>query len=102
MSALGYVKQGAQQIADHYGFDNQLEQTIEECSELILAIQKYKRDGKPTERLKELMGEVADVSIMIIQLKYLLGVTETTDQIEVQKVERQLKRIEGENKNEVN
>ena len=62
------------EIADHYGFEEQKWQCIEEMAELILAICKYRRAGesavKEFENLKE---EVADVRIMIEQLRYLLG-----------------------------
>lgn len=38
-------------IAEHYGLSAQLDQTVEECAELIQAINKYKR--KPEDSTKE-------------------------------------------------
>lgn len=65
------------EIALHHGLDAQLDQTIEECSELILAIQKYKRygnkdDGFNTYYLAQVGEEIVDVEIMIKQLKILI------------------------------
>lgn len=89
-------------IADHYGY-SQYGQTIEECSELILAIRKYQRmiesgklDINDLKKLKDhIIEEMADVYCMIEQLKYIIPTS--TDNIESlidSKVERQLKRIE--------
>lgn len=65
------------EIALTHGLEAQLEQTIEECSELILAIQKYKRHGKKddgfnTYYLAKIGEEVVDVDIMVQQLKILI------------------------------
>ena len=60
------------EIIDHYGIDKQYDQLIEECSELIKAICKYKRDDIlqsdiiPTANIIE---EIADVENLIEQLK---------------------------------
>lgn len=64
-------------IALEHGLDNQLEQTIEECSELILAIQKYKRYKKNNADFDsfyicKIAEEVVDVDIMVNQLKILI------------------------------
>ena len=64
-------------IALEHGLDNQLEQTIEECSELILAIQKYKRYKKNNADFDsfyicKIAEEVVDVDIMVQQLKILI------------------------------
>lgn len=78
-------------IALFHGLDEQLEQTIEECAELILAIKKYKRygnkdDGFDTYYLAQVGEEVVDVEIMVKQLKILIEgfdfETWTTHQIE--------------------
>lgn len=56
-----------------YGDYDQIEMLIEECSEVILAAQKLKRCGNfaHPERSAHLMEEIADVSIMIDQMKYI-------------------------------
>lgn len=85
-------------IASHYGLEAQLDQTIEECAELILAIRKYKRNCVDVKVRDNFVEEIADVSIMIKQLKYLMvglddykiGVWENA------KLKRQLERIKKE------
>lgn len=75
-------------IADYYGFDNQLEILIEECSEVIKAAQKLKRYGDEDG----LMEEVADVHIMIQQMMYLLDKS-NIDAIIEYKINRQIERM---------
>ena len=65
------------EIALHHGLEEQLNQIVEECSELILAIQKYKRygyldDSYETYYLAQVGEELVDVEIMIDQLKLLI------------------------------
>lgn len=54
------------EIVEHFGDDHQTEMIIEECSELIHAIQKYKR-SKTIENRMDLLCELADVAIMVEQ-----------------------------------
>lgn len=77
-------------IADHYGKEKQLDMLIEECAELIQAISKYNR-GKSFNCVAE---EIADVEIMIEQIKYLFLCGEDVAKIKEQKIDRQIKRIE--------
>lgn len=67
------------EIADRYGYPAQSNQLIEECAELIQAINKYRRYGN-TESLKNYIEEIADVEIMLEQIKHLLNVKD--DEIE--------------------
>ena len=54
-----------------WGVRSQIEMVIEELSELILAIQKWKRD--PCERqVHDIASEVADVELMLGQLQYMM------------------------------
>ena len=94
------IYEGLIKISDTYGLAKQLDQTCEECAELIVAINKWKRavasddSAKYVEAKDNIMEEVADVMIMILQLQYLLGLDcfETLKS----KIARQLKRIEDE------
>jgi NTP pyrophosphatase (non-canonical NTP hydrolase) len=92
------------QIADHYSYNAQREMLIEECAELIQAAQKLKRvEGKvpyPTEAafLRNFVQELADVSIMVEQMKYFLTpelYNEYEDAVTM-KIDRQISRIEKE------
>ena len=81
-------------IADHYGWNNQLKQLAEECSELSVESLHYIREGRGIERISE---EIADVLIMVQQIIYLIG--HGYGDIEKYaefKLDRQLSRIERE------
>lgn len=89
-----------------FGVTNQLDMVIEECAELIKAINKLKRLGgineygvkpplkkSPNEYCLEyynLCSEVADVEIMLDQLKLMLN----KDAVELSK-ERKLERLKN-------
>lgn len=62
-------------IADHYGNENQIDKTIEEMAELTQALVKYKHCGGDIFKEK-VIEEIADVEIMLEQLKYLLKITD--------------------------
>lgn len=77
-------------IADHYGINPQLDQMQEECGELIVAINKRKRYGKS----EQVIEEMADVELMLEQVKYLLKCDDKVQEIKQKKIERQLDRID--------
>ena len=81
-------------IADHYGLENQLRQLAEECSELAVEANHSARRGSVTVRLIE---EIADVEIMLDQVRYLADIQES-DVLKMRyyKIERQLKRMRQE------
>lgn len=90
-----------QKIIEKFGIEQQREMIIEECSELIQAIQKLKRAGSNhnaeepffKQRWKELQGEIADVSLMIMQAKIMFG-EEEIEKIMDDKLERIKPRLE--------
>lgn len=88
------------EIAMFHGLDEQLEQTIEECAELIVAIQDYKRygkkdDGFETYYLSKICEEVVDVRIMTAQLKIMIEGFDF-DAFKNGQIERELSRMKGE------
>lgn len=87
---------GIKTIAEHYGLNNQLMQTAEECAELTQAIMKVFREGLDNQR-DHLIEELADVQIMTAQLEYLLG-DSALGKVKEEKIKRQLGRIENEKK----
>ncbi len=91
-------------IANIYGFDAQSNQLIEECAELIQAINKYKRQflrGQPVgikpgvlEPRAMIVEEIADVEVMLCQMKYLLGIEEEEiEAVRERKIERTFERM---------
>ena len=95
------------EIANHYGYDAQSRQLIEEMAELTQAINKFwrKRAGKDLvpESIQELLSmpeyhqissELADVYIMLEQIKYLLHIGDTELQQDMDyKINRTIKRV---------
>ena len=80
------------QNADFYGADRQLNQLIEECGELIQAISKSLRGKEDTTNNIE--EEIADVEIMLEQIRCLLNLSEETiNEIKISKVKRERNRI---------
>lgn len=96
-------------IADHYGEEEQLIQTAEECSELGKAALKYRRalmnDNASAETLRNanaaLIDEIADVLIMCEQLMHLEGCAGDVMHIISEKLKRQMERIKAGNRQEV-
>ncbi len=72
---------------EKWGRQPQIDMAIEECAELILALHKLtKRKSHPnqiTERLDNVCEELADVQIMINQMKALFGIKEVNDWYDV-------------------
>lgn len=89
-------------IAEHYGYDAQSRQCIEEMAELTQAINKWWRvcgNGQKTEKSiaecrYNLVEEIADVQIMLYQLGYLLDSRLEVSEIITNKLDRQLERVE--------
>ena len=72
------------ETAKYYGYEAQSNQLVEECAELIQAVNKYRRVetglGQPVAEDKKaiardnLVEEIADVELMLEQVKYLLQI----------------------------
>lgn len=98
------TEQKIQYIADHYGYDPQSRQLIEEMAELTVAINKaWRKTFDAVDKLpnmddeERIVEEIADVEIMLRQIKYLLGVDEDElSQIAERKLDRQIERIKQE------
>lgn len=98
------IEKKIKEIADHYGYDAQSRQCIEEMAELTQAINKWWRvcgNGQRTEESiaecrYNLVEEIADVQIMLYQLGYLLDSRLEVSEIITKKLDRQLERIKRE------
>lgn len=82
------------QIAEYYGYESQIDQTCEECGEFIVARSKVRRNVPGA--WDNLVEEVADLSIMVDQMKLIIG-EDKINKIREQKIGRQLDRIAQEN-----
>jgi len=80
-------------LADHYGFTSQANMLCEEAAEFTVALNKLRRGNN--EAYKNVKEELADVLVVALQLRLLLG-PEEIDRIAEEKVNRQLRRIESE------
>ena len=79
-----------------------LDQTIEECAELIMACEKLKRNivpGNPTpvteeEALESIKEEIADIQVCLDKLTRMLGISlSEIDEIMTQKIARAEERL---------
>lgn len=82
-------------IAEHYGLGNQLFKTEEELSELLEAVTEY-LDDPNAHTAGHVIEEIADVEIMLEQLKFLKFPRESVDSVKRYKIQRQLERIQKE------
>ena len=82
-------------LAKTNGCDAVFNQTIEECAELIVALRHYARfgNGERITQISEVWGEIADVEIMLQQLKYRLYGEKEVEKIKAEKIKRQLARF---------
>ena len=89
------MKEQLKRIADHYGKDAQAIQCAEELCELSAAILQYRRRRFSAE-FDHVIEEIADVEIMLEQIKHLYGIgSEFIDEIKRDKIDRQITRIES-------
>ena len=81
-------------ILKHYGSHKQLNQLVEECAELIIAIQKQKRHDS-FGISDSAIEEMADVKNLIEQIElHKHYVAEGVKTVKGRKIDRQLERIE--------
>lgn len=85
------------ETAKYYGYEAQSNQLVEECAELIQAVSKYHRavaEEKKAVALENLIEEIADVEIMLEQIKYLLQIQkDELEAVKLFKVNRTRERI---------
>lgn len=87
--------------AEYFGYEAQSNQLVEECAELIQAVIKYRRAAAKGEdekliALSNLVEEIADVEIMIEQIKHLLQIQdEDILALKQFKINRTKERIDG-------
>lgn len=80
-----------------WGVSFQLDLMVEECSELVVAIQHWKRDRVGGGKIAK---EIVDVEIMCEQLRYIFG-SEDIDawkKVKLIRLKERIKQIEAANK----
>ena len=77
------------QIWWHYGPENQIKKTKEELTELLIEVEHM---IKGEHDITNLIDEIADVSIMVKQISYVIGEQAIKDRIDF-KLDRELNRI---------
>lgn len=86
----------ANKILTKHGTEPQIEMAIEEMAELILALQKLKRGHRNPVRVQEfrdqVINELADVTIMVEQLKFIFDNRRVEEQI-TYKLNREIERM---------
>lgn len=91
------IKNKQLSIINYYGVDKQLDQLVEECGELIVAIAKLKRYGNTASGMEyacSIVEEIADVENLIEQLKFKNAhIAEGVKRSKEFKVDRELDRI---------
>lgn len=90
------LRLGERAILNHYGITEQVSHLKEECQELIEAADGY-INGTDTEL--HFLEEMADVEVMLDQMKLHFGAWDRVDEIKRFKVKKQLGRMEREEDN---
>lgn len=79
-------------VLKHYGFEHQVDKSIEELTELLLELVRF-RDGRGSPAA--ILDELADNSNMIPQLQHHFNISDRMlESVQNEKMDRQLKRIE--------
>ena len=88
----------ARKIMQHYGAEHQKDILIEECAELIQAVEKTRRTEDKPAYTADMIEEMADVQIMLWEFVSLLNGfwSECYENEIASKLRRQLGRIESE------
>ena len=96
---MGIKEQVFKQSIEIYGNEAQSRQAMEECAELIQAVNKMLRyEDRPAEPeyYANLVEEIADVEIMLYQLKVMFNVSDDeVFKVKIQKAKREKERLEN-------
>lgn len=88
------IKHTFNQSIIKYGKEPQCRQAMEECAELIQAINKCIRYSDRKDCHNNLIEEIADVEIMLYQLKVMFNVSDDeVFEVKVQKAKREQERL---------
>lgn len=85
------MKEKLLKIIAHYGEQTQVDKAIEECSELIQALIKGRHSNSCD--ISCIVDEIADVEVMLAQLKMMFGCAEEVENRMYFKINRQIERM---------
>lgn len=96
------MKEAIKTIADWYGYQHQRKKLIEEMAELTVEICHLDERGDYNnyEHRQKVYEEIADVEIVLEQIKYLLNCNDEVEVLKQYKVDRQLKRMKEQGGND--
>lgn len=89
------IEEKISKILEYYGGRHQLVKCSEECSELLVELNKAIlsiNDKKTMENKIQLVGELADAYVMIMQVAEFVGIKSFWEKVDY-KLDRQLERI---------
>lgn len=88
----------AAHIMRHYGAESQKDILIEECAELIQAVEKSRRQPDNPAFTEDMVWEMADVYIMLMQFEMLMSNywRGEYEKAIIHQLRRQIERIENE------
>lgn len=65
------MEEKLKQLVEHYGFTNQADMLVEEAAEFTVARNKLRRGN--VEAIKQMEEELADVLVIALQLRLIIG-----------------------------
>ncbi|MDR1733653.1 MAG: hypothetical protein LBR73_02080 [Oscillospiraceae bacterium] len=65
-----------QEAIEHWGIPAQVDQCVEECAELILALHKHEKRTRRTDTRAAVLDEMADVEMMLAQMRLCYGISD--------------------------
>lgn len=97
---MATMKENLRTIAEHYGYDAQARQLIEEMAELTVALNKEWRArvgyiSHDEEMRKRIIEEIADVEVMLEQIKYFHDCDYEVFCEKLRKTDRQIERMKN-------
>ena len=63
---------------DQWGLNAQVGQAVEECAELIVALQKHINRTPRSDTIDNILDEIADVEMMLAQMRLVLKIDDDT------------------------
>lgn len=80
-----------QTALDRWGLNAQAGQTVEECAELIVALQKHINRSPSPETVDNILDEMADVEMMLAQMRLAFDIDDDTFRKRIEAKFRKLK-----------